>query len=146
MGDGHVLFKVLSLDDGDGLFFFEFSASNGLFSATQDFWDYRDTFEEFGRMLSEFPTVDKNVVTFEIGSMEETAAYYLRVSAYTFDAVGHAAIEVVVDNHRKGEQLAKANFQIPCEIAAINRLGKALRRWSADPTVPMIWKPIQKEM
>jgi len=146
MGDGNLQFRVLSLDDSDGLFFFEFSASNGLFSATQDFWEYPSAFEEFGHMLSEFPTVDKNAAAFEIGSMEENSAYYLRVCAYTFDAMGHAALEVVVDNHLKSENLARANFQIPCEIAAINRLGKALWQWSADPTVPMIWKPIEKEL
>jgi hypothetical protein len=144
MKDRTVQFKVLSVDDGDGLFFFEFSASNGLFSATQDFWEHPDAFEEFARVLSEFPTADENSAILEIGAMEENAAYYLRVRAYRFDAVGHAALEVVVDNHLKSEELAKANFQIPCEIAAINRLGNALRKWSADPTVPMIWKPIEK--
>ena len=146
MGDSSVQFKVLSRDDGDGLFFFEFSASNGLFSAAQGFWEYPNSFEGFGRMLSEFPTADKNAATFEIGSMEENAAYYLRIRAYTFDAVGHAALEVVVDNHRKNEKLAKANFQVPCEIAAINRLGKALQQWSADPTGTMIWKAIEREL
>jgi hypothetical protein len=32
-------------------------------------------------------------------------------------------------------------FHLPCEVAAINRLGAKLKAWIVKPQDPLIWQP-----
>jgi hypothetical protein len=145
MHHGAIRFNVLSPDDGDGLIHFELSASNYRFSAAEDFYEHADFALLFAQALMEFPEKAGDTVQLEIGSMENRSAYYLSLRAYIFDAVGHSALEVIVDNQRTGQDLARAAFQIHCDIAAINRLGNDLLKWSPDTGASFSWKSIDRE-
>jgi hypothetical protein len=94
MEQGTIQFKVLSLDDGDGLLNFLFSASNGRFSAAQAILEYVDAFKLFGRSLIGFPAKSEDKPLLEIGSMKGRSAYYISLRPYIFDAVGHSALKL----------------------------------------------------
>jgi len=146
MQNGTIRFDVLPPDDGDGLIHFQLGASNGRFSAADAFYEHADFAVPFGRALTEFPANAGDAVQLEIGSMGGRSACYLSLRAYTFDAVGHSALEVIVDNQRTGQFLERAAFQIHCEIAAINRLGNDLLKWSPAEGAPFSWESIDREV
>ena len=118
-----------------------FSASNGSFAANQRFYADTESLALFGKELTSFPTQPSREARFELGSLQENWAYYVLMRAYLYDRVGHAAIEIAVDNREHGERAARANFHIHCEVAAINRLGKAIQTWVANPTEGFVWTP-----
>jgi hypothetical protein len=116
-------------------------ASNGSFSATQRFYEDPESLASFAKELSSFPTQPSREVRFELGSLQENWAYYILLRAYLYDRVGHAAIEIAVDNREAADRAARASFHIRCEVAAINRLGKALQNWVANPSEGLVWTP-----
>jgi hypothetical protein len=145
MQPGTIRFDVIKLDDGDGLIHFGFSAGNGIFFAANEFYHNADFAAPFGQSLASFLARVGDTAQLEIGSMDDRSAYFLRLRAYTFDVFGHSALEVIVDNRRTDQFLARAAFQIHCEIAALNRLGKRLLNWSPDQRTPFLWKSSDSE-
>lgn len=105
---------------------------------------YPEELTDFGRLLTAFPSRAQDEIRFELGSLTEKWACYVLLRAYLFDAVGHAALEIHIDNRDSSPRCARANFSICCEVAALNRLGSDLQRWVLGPANPLFWTPIER--
>ena len=117
------------------------AATNGSFSGAQVFYADPQDLARFGRELASFPSQAYRETRFELGSPEGNWAYFVLIRAYLYNPVGHAAIEISIDNREPDERAAKTTFQILCEVAGLNRLGDGLLQWVTNPREPFIWSP-----
>jgi hypothetical protein len=128
--------KVIREPDEDQLFRYRIILSNGLASASLDFWGYSNSFKDFAKELIDFPKTNQDTVTYQLGNdrsdEQPNSAYYLLLKAFCTDAAGHTAIKVVVDNHQEGSDYQRSQFYIKSEPNSLNQLGKKLEAW--DPT------------
>lgn len=134
-----VTFTRLPYDDS--AWHVEVCASNGTYSAAQDFYVYPADLADFGLRLVTFPSDIRDEVRYELGSRTEDWAYYLLMRAFLYDSVGHAALDFAVDNRRIIPGNAQASFSITCEVAALNRLGEQLQAWTFHSEEPLNWNP-----
>jgi len=108
----------------------EVSVSGGGFAARQDSYIEDDEWVEFGMALKAFPQRLEHEVTFENGAPEGKYYCYILLRALVYDGVGHSALEVKISNNSTPPHSAAAHFYIPCEAAALNRLGESLEAWA----------------
>ncbi|HJW40336.1 MAG TPA: hypothetical protein VJ476_03800 [Rhizomicrobium sp.] len=128
------------------MIYFGVSATDGRFAATQEFYSNIERFTEFGRALTAFPRSIDSEEAFENGSPDSGISDYLLVRAYLRDGLGHGAIEIVTDNGRSNPYRAKAAFNLHCEVAAINRLGVELKSWATNPSAPLVWNAVDRDV
>jgi hypothetical protein len=114
-------------------------ACNGGFAGALEFYTDAEGLAEFARRLAAFPSGPDDEVRFSLGSRDGNWAYYLLLRAFLVDRAGHAALEFAADNCRVTPDHAQASFFIPCEVAAINRLGRQLRGWLSRSDEPLLW-------
>ncbi len=93
---------------------FQVAASNGLFTATQEFYANVSAIEELGESLAAFPRSSTDEVRFEVGSVEPGLADSFSLRAYLYDPVGHAALTLAVCNVGKDPWRQEARFTIRC--------------------------------
>ncbi|UPL48150.1 hypothetical protein [Hymenobacter sublimis] len=105
------------------------------------FLEHIDTWREFGRELVRFPESSSAKVVLQMGDISSYDSY-LKLQAYCFDAYGHAAIHVSVDNRKPDPNRCKLEFSIPAEIASINRLGHLLGNWRVENDPEILWQAI----
>jgi hypothetical protein len=125
----------------DSAWHVEVRASSGTYSAAQEFYVYPADLAAFSQRLIAFPRDIRDEVRYELGSRTENWAYYLLLRAFVYDSVGHAALEFAADNRCSIPGHAQASFFIPCEAAALNRLGEQLHAWTRHSDEPLNWKP-----
>jgi len=121
----------------ESMLHFEVEASDGSYVASQDFYADLSDLLEFGQGLVAFPRVQSDQVLFQAGKNDPGWAHWVSIRVYCYDAVGHGAIEVEVDNNKKGTHGRQAQFTIRTEVASINRLGQGLVTWldGKEPTL-----------
>jgi hypothetical protein len=63
--------------------------------------------------------------------------HWVRLRAWLVDRAAHAAI--AIDLGSSGDDLDRrsASFAIRCDVASLNSLGEAVRRWVDNPTTPL---------
>ena len=90
---------------------------------------------EWADRLSRFPSRANDEVRFVVGNRESTHWVWMR--AWLVDRAAHAAI--AIDLGHPGDDLYRrsASFAIRCDVASLNRLGEAVRRWVDNPTTPL---------
>jgi len=135
--------KVIREPDDDGLYKYKISLSNGDTFASLDFWGYADDFKEFGESLMNFPNGVKDVVTYELGEDKIDGqmkwAYYMLLKVFCFEASGHSAIKVTVDNNADIPNYQRSEFYIKSEPATLNKLGQKFKNWSPDKEKELTW-------
>jgi hypothetical protein len=115
-------------------------ATNGDFTARQDFYLNPQTLAEFAVGLGSFPKALGDEVRFEIGAPTGNWVCHVLMRAYLYDAAGHSALEFVINNRGAPPVRRQSSFHIVCEAAAINRLGAELQSWLTKTTTPFIWE------
>ncbi len=78
--------KVIREPDEDQLFEYRIILSNGLASASLDFWGYSNSFKDFAKELIDFPKTNQDTVTYQLGNdssdEQPNLAYYLLLKAF----------------------------------------------------------------
>jgi hypothetical protein len=108
----------------------KFSASNGLFDGSLEYFCNANDLKEIGEALRSFPKKIPNEYIYQIGSPEGNFACYFSLRAYITDLSGHCALQIVIDNNQKGTDEAECRFSIKAEPSAINRLDELFLTFS----------------
>ncbi|MGD0093586.1 MAG: hypothetical protein ABSE73_27065 [Planctomycetota bacterium] len=105
-----------------------FYATNGVFEGRLEYYCNANDLNKIGSALQLFPTKVPDEYNYQIGSTkpEDNFAYYFALRPYTFDAAGHCALQVVIDNNGRRPGEGACRFSIQAEPWALNRLGKLL--------------------
>ena len=114
-------------------------ASNGSIATSIDFYTQPDDLEPFASALTAFPRSLHDESCFEVGSDLGRWAYHIYLRAYTFDSVGHSALEILTDNRTEPPDHGRVHFAIRCEAASLNRLGKQLSEWLKHSDEHLQW-------
>jgi hypothetical protein len=131
--------SVLSIDEGDDTIQFQMEVSNGISSASQDFYGYADNFKEFATRLLSFPKTINDHVKYELGESGERWVYYILLDVFCYESNGHSAIHVLIDNNGKRPYTNKSEFYITAVPASLNKLGKLLKDWNPMTEKEITW-------
>ena len=132
MINGNLEIKVLSFDEGDGLYYYRIILSNGITTGCLEFYGYSDVFKDFGSQLMLFPKNIRDTVIFDIDKDN-----YLKV--YCYDVNGHSVLNVQIDNYAIAPHHNRCEFSIKTIPASINKLGEALYVWHPMLNNPFKW-------
>ncbi len=69
-------------------------ASNGYWSGAVNVYAYTDDIAGFCNSLLNYDGTNVTSVVWELGGKEETAAYYLGISIYPIDSLGHSVLNI----------------------------------------------------
>jgi hypothetical protein len=112
------------------------SASNGRFGGVTEVYTSVEDVLDFAARLEGFPTKVTDVVEFSAGESDSYA--FVRLKFYCADALGHAAVQVVMEERTASdsgpEAKDKAVLKLRHEPAAIDRFRHELRRMASNQT------------
>lgn len=131
--------SVISIDEGDDTIQFQIEISNGIISASQDFYGYADIFTEFASGLLSFPKTINDKVKYELGEVGERWAYYILLDVFCYETNGHSAIHVILDNNGKRPYTNKSEFYITTVPASLNKFGQLLKDWNPITEKEIKW-------
>lgn len=116
----------------------EWIISNGLFSATTDIYTSPYEIEEMGKTLR---SLFKDDFKYEYGSSDPLARCYRHfiMSVYRIDSIGHKAIQFKINQNENQPDEGESLFSIKTDVAAINRLGESIERFSKLEHLEMLW-------
>ena len=118
-----------------------FFVSNGRFSGTTDIYCDVEDFIAMGKALRAFPQKADDEYSYEYGSEDPATKFYryFQLRAYTFNRVGHCALQISINLNTEtpGEGICK--FSIRTEAAAINRLGQLFEQFGKLAHLEMHW-------
>ena len=134
----YIKISVLNIDNED--IHFRLQVVNYFCKTSLDFYGYADEFREFGHRLTEFPKSISDIVEFQIGEDDRKWAYYMLIKAFCYDASGHTALRIIVDNFGDNVNGHRSEFSIISEAASINLLGHSLVNWNPVVTKEIIWE------
>lgn len=118
-----IILRRLNYDDS--MWRLELFASNGSFSGRTEFYCYEADVVGLSDELLEFPDQPSREVRWECGVPKSSD--YLLLRFHLTDSLGHAAIEVEIDDRSFDTVPQHARFLIATEVAAVNRLGQSLK-------------------
>lgn len=104
----------------------EFSASSVNIFSQLNFYIDKNRILELKEKLIEFPFGNSKIVEWTEGALDENSYTYFYFKAFIIDKVGHASIEIKMDNKLKEPYTLKSHFYIPTEVASINEFGEKL--------------------
>jgi hypothetical protein len=136
--NGLIKISVLEIDNED--IRFQVQIENYCCKTSLDFYGYAEDFKEFGNRLTQFPKSINDKAVFQLGEDDRKWAYYMFIKAFCFDASGHTALRVVVDNLGDSVNGHRSEFSIISEAASINSLGQILKSWNPLLTKEIIWE------
>lgn len=125
----YIVFEALSIEDDEVKF--RISISNIITVSSIDIYGYLDQFKSFGEQLKEFPKTIDDTVVYELGDSEGEWAYHLLFKVFCYNASGHTAILIKIDNKMETPDTNKVEFFIKTLPSSINRFGINLMSW--DP-------------
>jgi hypothetical protein len=102
------------------------AASDGDFSASQDFYANIEDVMAFGNALQAFPRGPADEATLEGGRKDPGWAHWVAVRVYLYDRAGHAGVTVDVGKNAEEPYHREARFTIRCEVASLNQLRQTL--------------------
>ncbi len=123
-------------------------ASNGRYTGDINFYCAVDDLQEIGQSLIEFPSKVPDEYRYEYGSDDPTKRWYshFMLRAYTTDAVGHCALQLVMNLNRAEPDEGSCSFSIKVEEAAqICRLGRLFQRLREKPATSFRWTLASEE-
>jgi hypothetical protein len=118
---------------------FNLEISNGIQACKLHMYENIENIREFGRNLSRFPAILNDVVPLEMGDDRDYSCYIL-LEAMCYNHFGHAALRIRAKNNYDIPKKFDLSFYLPCEVAAINDLGKALISWDFENNI-LEWYP-----
>ena len=136
--NGLIRISVLEIDNED--IHFQVEIENYSCRTSLDFYGNADDFKSFGEKLSEFPKSINDIASFQLGEDDRKWAYYMTIKAFCYDASGHTALRVLVDNFSDTVNGHRTEFSIMSEAASINSLGQMLMTWNPLVTKEIIWE------
>jgi len=117
------------------------SASSFAFSGMVEIFTTHQELTEFGKQLSSFPSDRNHKVSFEYGNNSGGWASHLVLQAAVIERSTLFAIHVRMQSFASSIENAVAEFLIPADPAAINKLGHAIVRLVRYPNEPLVWQP-----
>lgn len=137
--NSEIKIKVLDIDEDDNDFTkFRIFFANEIASASLEFYNYIDCFNDFASKLESFPISAKESITFEVGGDSEKWAYYL-VLKINCEPNGNSALYIKLDNHQTDLDLIKSEFFIKTVPASLNKLGQILKSWNPKDKNEITW-------
>ncbi|MEQ1554838.1 MAG: hypothetical protein ABL929_11695 [Ferruginibacter sp.] len=136
--NGLIKISVLEIDNED--IQFQVEIENYYCRTSLDFYGNADDFKSFGQKLSEFPKNINDIALFQLGEDDRKWAYYMSIKAFCYDASGHTALRILVDNFGDTVNGHRTEFSIMSEAASINSLGQMLLTWNPLVTKEIIWE------
>lgn len=126
----------------------EFVVSNGGFRGAADIYCGVEELKEMGRALRRFPAKVGDEYRFEYGSEkpEDRFYRYFLMRAYTTDAVGHCAIQFVINLNSVEPNEGACRFSLRAEAASINRLGVLFEKFSELRHLEFRWSPDEAQL
>ena len=131
--------SVLSFDEGDDTIQFQIEVTNGIISASQDFYGYADNFKEFSTGLLSFPKSITDKVKYELGEIGERWAYYILLNVFCYESNGYSAINVILTNNGIPPNTNKSEFYIKTVPASLNKFGQLLKGWNPMTEKEITW-------
>src|SRR5262245_22128962 len=121
--------------DEEGWWHLALAVADATYAVQQEFYVYPSDLLEWAGKLSRVPSRANDEVRLDIG--DRGSVHWVGLRAWLVDLAAHAAIAIDVgasgdDLHRRSASLA-----IQCDVASLNRLGEAVRRWVDNPTTPL---------
>ncbi len=135
---GLIKIIVLEIDNDD--IQFQIEIQNHCCKTSLDFYGNADAFKKFGQELSDFPKNISDTVEFKLGENDRKWAYYMFIKAFCYDASGHTALRILVDNFGDNVSGHRNEFSIFSEAASINLLGQKLVTWNPLVTKEIVWE------
>ena len=139
MKEGTIRISASVDDYDDTLRTFNVVVTKDKIESHVSFLEDTEKWREFGRKLAHFPESSSATALIQMGGISSWDGY-LMFTAYCFDAAGHAALRVLVDNKLKDPHKQKLEFSIPAEIASLNRLGHLLLTWQVENDSELLWQ------
>jgi len=133
--------KVRIYSDDNGELHYGLQASSGSSMTSQDFYGYRDDFEDFASGLRDFASSPRDEAKLEFGGDSPKCAYYVLLRAFCFDSVGHSALEICTSSPISAPHGHREHFFIHTEPAALNHLGRILNEWTKKEKSEIEWNP-----
>jgi hypothetical protein len=118
---------------------YDVTISKGAIKTHLFFYGDTETWKSFGEQLIAFPQHIEDYPTFVMGD-DESFIPLLVLTAYCYNAQGHAALRVVTDNKESNPDLCRLEFSVKAEVASINRLGKLLSSWQVEDGSEIVWE------
>ena len=131
--------SVLSFDEGDDTIQFQIEVTNGIISASQDFYGYADNFKEFSTGLLSFPKSITDKAKYELGEIGERWAYYILLNVFCYESNGYSAIHVILTNNGIPPNTNKSEFYIKTVPASLNKFGQLLKDWNPMTEKEITW-------
>jgi hypothetical protein len=136
--NGLIKISVLEIDNDD--IQFKIEIQNYCCRTSLDFYGNADNFKDFGKKLTDFPKSISDIAEFKLGEDDKKWAYYILIKAFCYDASGHTALRIIVDNLGDNVNGHRTEFSIISEAASINLLGQTLMTWNPFLTKEIIWE------
>jgi hypothetical protein len=126
----------------------EFVVSNGSFGGATDIYCGVEELKEIGRALQNFPAKVGDEYRYEYGSEkpEDRFYRYFLMRTYTTDAVGHCAIQFVINQNSDEPHEGVCRFSLRAEAASINRLGGLFEKFSELRHLEFVWSPDESQL
>jgi hypothetical protein len=125
----------------------DIEASNGAYAGAIDFSCGVDEIREVGEALGAFPSKVPDEYRFSYGSddPEDRQDWHFVLRAYTTDAIGHCALQFVMNLNQTEPHEGLCSFSIPAEPVQIARLGRLFLRLHERASTRFRWTPEDEE-
>jgi len=131
--------KVLDIDEDDSDFTkFRIYFSNSMISASFEFCNYLDCFDDFSKKLQAFPVDIKDTIVFQLGENSEKWAYYMFLEI-NCEPNGSSTMHVKLDNNKQDYDLIRTEFYIKTLPASLNKFGQILSSWKPKERKEVVW-------
>lgn len=126
----------------------ELVVSNGVFGGSTDIYCGVQELKEIGDALQKFPARVGDEYRYVHGSEERENLFYryFVLRAYTTDALGHCAIQFIINLNKDEPDEGVCRFSISAEAAAVNRLGKLFEQFSELKHLEFRWSRKEAEL
>ena len=127
----YIKISVIYIDDDESLQF-QIEVCSASCKSILEFYDYADCFQEFAKGLTNFPKTIKDNVVFQVGEDGEESnwAYFLKLKVYCYEANGHSAINVIMDNRGDEQTRHRSEYSLTTLPANLNTFGQRLLKWN----------------
>lgn len=120
--------KIKVIDPDPDYLGIEVSASNARFSGTTRIYAGLGQLTEFAKVIAGFPTSPNDERRYEFGTQDKGfAGGYCVLRFFCRDMVGHAAVNVEIEDDSQFHSEATARFTIPVLPAGVDEFVRALQ-------------------
>jgi hypothetical protein len=139
MKEGTIRISASTDDYDDNLRTFDVVVVKGKIESHVSFLGDTNKWREFGYELVRFPEHSLTKAVLQMGGISFWGGDFM-LTAYCYDAGGHSALQVLIDNKQENPHRQKLEFSIPAEVASLNRLGHLLLNWQVENNSEIVWQ------